>query len=310
MNRRRHQSGKGSSDKRPDSIEPVGESPSPPPVTLPGMAELGSAGGGSMGGAARVGFAAKVGGVAKLIGGVLMIAGASLGVGWSAWHYALSSPRFSVREVQWQGLQVLKKPELLAVAGVEMGMNTFSIELQRSQQALANHRWVREAKVTRELPAVLRIEVSEHEALALLVLDKQLHLVSAEGEVFSARQAGDPYDLPVVTGLTAEDFARDRERATEHLRRALTLLAQYSRHAMAKIWYPEEVHLAPDRRVSLVVGREGVMLRLGREGPAGWDTKLTQAGQVLHTLHRRDQLPRVVFLDNDAHPERVVARVR
>jgi cell division protein FtsQ len=57
----------------------------------------------------------------------------------------------------------------------------------------------------------------------------------------------------------------------------------------------------------LVVGELGVSLVVGK-GPV--EQKLLMAARVLGKVRAKGELPKVVFLDNEAHPERVVVRLR
>jgi cell division protein FtsQ len=57
----------------------------------------------------------------------------------------------------------------------------------------------------------------------------------------------------------------------------------------------------------LVVGKDATALHLGR-GP--YRQNLEQASRVMAELQNRRGQASVVFLDNDAHPERVVVRMR
>jgi len=57
----------------------------------------------------------------------------------------------------------------------------------------------------------------------------------------------------------------------------------------------------------LTAGKTGVTLHLGR-GP--WRRKLLMADRVIERLARRGRVPGIIFLDNRAHPDRVVVRMR
>ena len=56
-----------------------------------------------------------------------------------------------------------------------------------------------------------------------------------------------------------------------------------------------------------MVGTRGVSLHLG-QGP--WPKKLLMVAEVLRQFERQKELPGVVFLDNELHPERDVVRMR
>ena len=65
--------------------------------------------------------------------------------------------------------------------------------------------------------------------------------------------------------------------------------------------------MADDGTTTLVVGSSGITFHLGK-GPVR--QKLLMAARVLARVRARQQTPTIVFLDNEAHPERVVVRLR
>jgi cell division protein FtsQ len=87
----------------------------------------------------------------------------------------------------------------------------------------------------------------------------------------------------------------------------LTVLDHYLRLPASRVHRAQEVHLNPDGAVVLVVGTSGISLHLGH-GP--WPKKLLMVAEVLRQFERQKELPGIVFLDNELHPERVVVRMR
>ena len=57
----------------------------------------------------------------------------------------------------------------------------------------------------------------------------------------------------------------------------------------------------------VILGREAIALYLGLPP---YRDKIEQASRVLSEVARRKAQAQVVFLDNNAHPERVVVRMR
>jgi len=243
----------------------------------------------------------------KIVSGVALVAGVALGVGYGAYRYALSSPRFAVSKIEIEGAVRLAQPEILALAGVEPGKNLFTLDTAKAEAGLLSNPWIREAHVERALPSGLHITLTEREAAALAVVGDSLVLVSPAGEPFKVQVEGDPQDLPVVTGVDAERLTRDPEREVERLATAMEILRQYRDLELGRIQPAQEVHLEPSGDVTLVIGKQGLALHLGK-GP--WKKKLLMAARVVGRLQRDGRSAGIVFLDNDAHPERVVARVR
>lgn len=272
------------------------ESPQPPVTrsTPPGA----PAGGGLL---------ARVWSLAKLGTGVLIVVGASVTVAWGAHHYALNTPRFAIRQVEVEGNVRLDERRVMELAALELGQNIFAVDTQKAEAQLVADPWVREVKITRELPNRLRVSLTEREAGALADIGGRLYLVTPSGEPFKVLGSGDPYDLPVVTGISAALLARDRGAVIERLQTGLRVVREYEALPIGRIHVAQEVHVADDGKVVLTVGKDGVALHLG-QGP--FKKPLAMAAVVMGKLAKAGQTPRIVFLDNEAHPERVVVRVK
>lgn len=243
----------------------------------------------------------------KLASGVLVVVAASVAVAWGAHRYALSTPRFAVKKLDIRGSRRLGQQQIEKLAGIRVGQNIFALDTAAAEKKLLSDPWVKEVKITRQLPGTLRVELSEHEARAMASIDGSLYLLTRTGEPFKQLGDGDPFDLPVITGISAQSLARDRKGAIARIEVGLDVLENYSRIPLSKTYPAEEVHLMAGGGAVLTVGKDGVTLELGH-GP--WRKKLLMAARVIGRLRAKGQQPGIVFLDNEAHPERVVVRMR
>jgi cell division protein FtsQ len=243
----------------------------------------------------------------KLASGVLIVIAASVAVAWGAHHYAVTTPRFALRQLEIEGNRRKTDAEVAELAGLEQGTNVFTLDLDNAERRLLDDPWIKQARLTRQLPGLLRVEIVEHEAVALAAIDGRLYLVTATGEPFKQLEKGEQFDLPVVTGVRSAQLKRDRQGQIARIGDALQALRHYARLPMSEVHPAQEVHLTEGGDVVLTVGKAGVTLHLG-QGP--WKQKLLMAARVTESLRRRGQVPGIVFLDNEAHPERVVVRMR
>lgn len=239
--------------------------------------------------------------------GLAVIASISLAIAWGAHRYALTSPRFAIREFTVVGNRHHSADQLARLAAIERGQNLFAVDTEAAERRILESPWVRRAKVGRELPATIRIEVVERDAVALAAIEGALYLVTADGEPFKAFEGKDPGDLPVLTGVGGRELSADRARAVERLALGLEVLRDYGSLPIARVYEPEEVNLAEDGSVVLTIGKRGIALHLGT-GP--FRQKLLMAARILAKLQPGGELPGIIFLDNEAHPERVVVRMR
>jgi cell division protein FtsQ len=243
----------------------------------------------------------------KLAAGVVIVVAASAAVAWGAHRYALTSPRFSIRKLDVSGAKRKSEEQITRLGGVKLGDNVFAVDTNAVEQKLLTDPWIRQVKVIRVLPSTLSIELQERDVGALASISDRLYLITRTGEPFKPHEEGDPFDLPVVTGITTDDLARDRARAVERYATALEILRHWDRIAMSRVHPAQEIHLSQSGDAVLTIGKSGITVHLG-EGP--WRKKLLMAERVIGQLQRKGKTPGIVFADNRAHPERVVVRMR
>jgi cell division protein FtsQ len=239
--------------------------------------------------------------------GLALVVGTSVAVATSVRHYALTSPRFSIQEVNLLGGKRVAPEVAREQAGIVPGSNIFALDTALAERKLLENPWISQARVTRDLPRSLRVEIKEREPAALAVFSERLYLVTADGEPFKELSPGDPADFPLITGVSVEGLSRDRAREIDRVKAGLEVLEQYSRITLSKTQPAQEVHLADSGDVVLTAGKEGITFELGKDA---YRRKLLMGEQVVGEMRRKGRSPGIVFLDNQAHPERVVVRMK
>lgn len=243
----------------------------------------------------------------KVVAGIAIVASASLGVAWGAKRYMTTSPRFSIKTVQIDGIERKSAQEIADLGGFYLGDNVFGVDLEEARRKIEDDPWIDTATVTRKLPGSVFVTVVEHEPAALVSIDNKLFLASRDGEVFKELGVDDPMDLPVITGIEVASVAKDREGVMKDVQRALDVASELERTEIAKRYPLQEIHLVKDGTVELTVGTDGISIHLGAVPYRG---KLEQAERVFAELAKRKTEPSIVFLDNEGSPERVVVRLR
>lgn len=239
--------------------------------------------------------------------GLCLLLAAVVTLAWGVHRYAQTTPRFAIVNLEVEGTKRLARDDVLATAGVTKGQNLFSLDISKAERALVASPWIASAHVTRRLPGTVRLQVVERDPRAILILDGKSFLVASDGTPFKELGQGDPHDFPLITGISAAELRRDKRAELERLARTLSLLRQYEELPLGRSYPVQEVHLTDAGSATLSVGDSGVALHLGAPP---WKQKLLRAERVLSKAERAGGTPEVVFLDNDAHPERVVVRVQ
>lgn len=222
----------------------------------------------------------------------------------SRW-FLLHSRHFALHHVRVSPTRHVAESILLRRAAVPIGHNLFSLDLDQVLKNLRAEPWLAKVDVRRELPAVLAIDVTEHEPAAVLALDA-LYLVDAEGVVFKRAAAGEYSGLPIVTGVGRTAYLMEPAWARKQVRAALQAVGRYrmnpDRPALG------EAHIDRFAGVTLYTD-QGVALRVGRGTDAELDTRLVRFDVVWQALRKSGEKPAVLFLDNRAHPDHVTVRL-
>lgn len=250
---------------------------------------------------------ARVSAMAKLVAGAALVISTSVGVAWGARRYLLSTPRFAIRTVLVEGQSRRSAADIAKEGGIAIGQNIFALDLDRARASLAADPWIESATITRTLPSTLHVKVVERDARAVASIAGQLYLVTRDGEPFKKVSGDDPADLPVITGISEDQVARDRPGVVLAMKRLLDVAADLDKAGITKRYPLQELHLEKDDTLVVTLGREAIALQLGH---APYRGKIEQAARVLDEVARRKADASVLFLDNDAHPERVVVRMR
>lgn len=243
----------------------------------------------------------------RVTAGVLVTVAAALLCVWGLVRYTRTSPRFAIKTMHVQGNSHRSPEDIARAGGIAPDHNIFTTDLEVAEARLLADPWIERVSLRRKLPATILVDVVEREAHAMVAIGADLYLATRQGEPFKKYETGDPYDLPVISGIRVDEVAEDHAAAVRSIRRALDLISDYGHTAPAKGHPVQEAHLEDDGGIVLVVGKDATALHLGR-GP--YRQSLEQASRVLAELSNRKGQASVVFLDNDAHPERVVVRMR
>jgi len=116
--------------------------------------------------------------------------------------WALRHPLFAIAWITVHGDTAHNSAlTLRANVAPRLAGNIFTIDLAAARQAFESVPWVRKAVVRREFPNRLRVQLEEHQAVALWGVDSESRLVNNFGEVFEANAGEVEQDeLPRLAG--------------------------------------------------------------------------------------------------------------
>jgi cell division protein FtsQ len=259
--------------------------------------------------------------VGKVLAVVAFLGGAAL-AGRQAIRHVIASPRFAVRDIRVGPTVHVAADDLRALTGVRVGDRLLAIDPDLVATRLTAHPWVVSARVRRELPSTLAIEVTERRAVASALLGA-LYLLDPAGHPFKRATFEEADGLTVLTGITRDKYAAMRPTSEAAFREALALLAAYGGdEAAAPDAAPNapplegpapparpklsEIHLDARTGFTAVLLDGGGEIRLGR---GEWERKLAALDRILGALGPRGPAAlATVFLDG-APSERVTLRL-
>jgi cell division protein FtsQ len=243
----------------------------------------------------------------QLVGGVAVVLAASISVAWGARRYLTTSPRFAVRTVLVDGERRRSAAHVAEMGGLAVGKNIFALDLALAGAMIAEDPWIEKATVTRKLPSTVTVTVTEREAAATVAIGGELYLATRDGDLFKKIGADDPSDLPLVTGILPAQVTGDRAGVVITIKRVLDVAEEADRVGLGKRYPIEELHVDKGGSLTVIVGREAIALAMGQPP---YRDKVEEAARILGEVARRKANASVIFLDNEAHPERVVVRMR
>jgi cell division protein FtsQ len=175
-------------------------------------------------------------------------------------HWARTSPRFAVTEIQVSPTVHVSSSELARFAGVVPGDNLWALDTQAMARRVAAHPWVSSAGVER-FPWGVRVHVQEREAVAAVALGV-LYLADKAGRPFKQATMAEADGLPILTGLERAHYLEHPEASEAAFRLALGVLEEYrsgpDRPAAC------EVNIDPHFGFSLFLLNGGAQIKLGQ----------------------------------------------
>ena len=245
--------------------------------------------------------------LAWVVGAVVLLLGVVYGAS-RGWEAAKESQYFTIAEVKITGNERLTRDELLEVIHLNVSQNVLRYDVVAAANALLALPYVAKAEVVRELPDHLIVNIQERKPLAIIALNA-LYLVDEEGVLFKRLEAGEPAELPVVTGVSREVL---NEKGTSpalmaavHAVQALQRLDAFTRFEIG------EIFINSDLSIGLVLGAQGLRVSLGNIEADGFGLaqRLERLARVLAVSGQHKMDVQEISLDNNTRPERVAVKL-
>ena len=214
----------------------------------------------------------------------------------------LASDLFRVDQIMVRGSDRLTEQQVVDLSDIEIGSNTFKLDLGLIGSKIKENPWVREAQVQRIFPRQVVISLEEREPAAIINLG-YLYYIDKQGEIFKVLEAGDSLNFPVVTGFNHERAQSHDQEYVRYLRQIVGLLENLKNRHLFSLDQVSEIHHEENGSLSLLTLAGGVKIKLGC---SGFKKKLDRLERIYTQLQPKLQLLDYIDLNVD---EKVIVRI-
>ena len=102
----------------------------------------------------------------------------------AGWNFLISTPRFQIQNVAFQGNNILSDAQILEWLGPVKGKNLIAIDLVELSKRLSENPWIQSASIRRSFPQGLEFKLTERVPYARIKKD-QIYLVDGFGVTLS-----------------------------------------------------------------------------------------------------------------------------
>jgi cell division septal protein FtsQ len=247
-------------------------------------------------------------GTALLVGlGMIVLTG--YGICWlvrtSIHRLVYDNPRFAIRQIVVDDDGVLTPERVVQFAGVRVGENLLSVDLDQVRGNLEMLPLVRAVEVRRMQPDRLYIRVMERTAvarlrLATLEMGDETFYIDRAGFVMKAIKLPDetllqpqtPRPAPVLTGVTLADARVGRQVESEQIYRALELLDKLDQAVAGSLLEVEQIDLSKPRQLVLTTGQHTTV----KVDVEDFPQQLRRLGVILRWAQQRQKAVQMVDL--------------
>ncbi|NOQ42148.1 MAG: FtsQ-type POTRA domain-containing protein, partial [Desulfuromusa sp.] len=214
----------------------------------------------------------------------------------------LASDLFRVEQVTVQGNHRLTEQQIAALSDIQIGINTFSLDLGLIGRKIEENHWVQQAHVRRIFPRQVVINLKERQPVAIINLG-YLYYLDDQGEIFKVLGAADSLDYPIITGFNYDKAQGHDAEYAQRLRQIVGLLTDLSKRNKFSLDQVSEIHHEDGGGLSLFTLEGGVKVKLGY---ANYSKKLDRLERIYAQLQPKLQMLDYIDLNVD---EKVIVRI-
>lgn len=225
-------------------------------------------------------------------GGLILVILATCGFGGvRVGQYLLADSKYAVSHIVVRGNEKLSSDEIVSASSLKKGQNIFRCKIHHAKERIGSLPLVERATVSRFMPDVVVIEVTERVPRARLAGTEQL-LTDYAGMILPPAAANDPEELPVISGMDAKDLAVGQRLTGPGITKALRVLQLWESSSLPELAELDMIDCSRADNLRLCL-KPGAYTREGFEaiiGGDGFELRLPKLASILKSVvekHRR-----------------------
>ena len=128
---------------------------------------------------------------------------------------------FRATRLEVSGLDLVDAEEVRAMMDLQGNQHLFSFSLGEMEERIADDPRIQEARVARNLPGRLSVEVVEYQPVAMIVQGGVFALLNSGGAVLSVESTWPDIEVPVLSGLRVDSLVLGERIADPEVDRLL-----------------------------------------------------------------------------------------
>ena len=173
--------------------------------------------------------------------------------------YMLNSPMLKFGYVKVTGNSYMPREEILQIARISEPINIFSVQTDAVQKNLQSDLRIESAKVWRDLPNCLNIEIVEREPLAVIACNYGYVDVDKKGVIINTYSDAGKIKKPLISGLVLQDVYTGDSVDNATVKNLLAYLGDLTPETAAQISYidmndPQHVQLYTAKGTWILLG--------------------------------------------------------
>ena len=149
----------------------------------------------------------RIMGVVMIMGMVLVL---SAGI-WAGWNWVKGSALFAVQEIRINGISRVQRDWVLKAMDIKPGANLFRLDEEKMEKALLKDPWIRDVRISRDLPHTLVVTVKERRPIGVVTNGSTALLMDESGKVFKDAGPGETKGL-IKIRVNEAGFRREKLR--------------------------------------------------------------------------------------------------